>query len=124
MQEGLWLDAWGRVATPADGVNEKVIRNLKRLFRKMDHIFLFLDERPIIVQSAYRPIDYNVKLGHCSYACHDAIGDRGGAIDFYIPNMTIKEVSNRLLGSPEIRRLGVRIISQGERHIHIDNLLF
>jgi hypothetical protein len=73
VKEAIWLDKWGRLATPADGLTDQVKAKLVQFFReKVDRVREKLG-RPMFSKSCFRPDLYNKAIGGARLSCHRVI---------------------------------------------------
>ena len=130
-KEALWLPSENRMASEADGVDEKILASLKKLFSKMDEVRELLG-KPIMVHITFRTMAYHLGI----YAKKNAervsqglpelkvpMGSAhlsGDACDFHAVGMTCDEVVAAL--KPELEQLEMRMENNGlgASWVHLD----
>lgn len=92
VREMLYLPSWGRLATEADGLDDTIKSNLRRLAASLESVRAFLGVS-IHVHVTYRPKAYNALIGGAPNSSHV----KGLACDFDCPGLTCDEVRQKIL---------------------------
>lgn len=107
VQELLWLTQWGRLANPEqDNLTDIIKNNLLTLTTKIEVIRAFF-EKPIHVNSTYRPNAYSRLVGGFAGDVHTM----GMAMDFTIESITCDEAKYLML--PMLEQWNVRLEDNG-----------
>jgi zinc D-Ala-D-Ala carboxypeptidase len=113
-KEALWLPTWQRAGTIADGYSEQIDRNLQILFKKMDLIRVALN-KPILVNCAWRPAEYNKLVGGASNSAHI----QGQACDFHVEGVDCDTIRSILL--PYLESYNLRMENKPQSNwVHVD----
>jgi hypothetical protein len=113
--EALYLPQWGREASPAEGLDEKVKAELANVFSKLELIRDFLGSKPVIIHCAFRPVEYNKLVGGAPASAHL----EGKAVDFHVKGLHCDTVRNFLV--LHLDTLGIRLEDNpGSNWVHID----
>lgn len=128
VKEAIWLDKWGRLATEADGLTERVKGNLVKFFtEKADPVREILGYA-MFSKSCFRPGPYNTLIGGARLSCHKC-EEEWCALDFWVDadgdgdkdGKDCDAIKDQL--RPHLSRLGIRmeLNGKGALWVHIDN---
>lgn len=114
VHEAIWLARWQRLANDEDdNLIDAYKKNLVTLFNKMEIIRDYFN-RPIIINSAYRPPQYNRLIGGAKNSAHLY----GMAADWYIPGLSCNRI--RATIKPKLEEWGIRCEDLRSTWVHID----
>jgi hypothetical protein len=113
VKEALWLPRWNRLANEEDGLTKEHKNNLVVLFKQMELVRSFLN-KPIVVNVAYRPPEYNRLIEGAEDSAHLY----GMAVDWYVSNMSCDDVRSLIV--PHLEKWKLRCENASVNWIHTD----
>ncbi len=123
VREALWLPTWGRLATEADGLTDRIKGEIEFFAQEVMDVLRGALAAPILVHCWFRPPAYNALIGGAPKSPHMSTG-HWSACDFHLAGFGTTEgcADTREWIMPYLAPLGIRMEDIVGPWVHCDSM--